>query len=184
MRVRSVDRRIDTLPDLSDNLTIKKLRGTEQPEIATTRRGRYTGDLAFDPLEVQAWPKGAKFMGHPCSLPERRVIWWLLHRANLEPWRDFEFQPPFLGGRIVVGGLVPDFAIYTIAPGYTVLWEVEGTTWHVGRWKEMRDEERRQKLLVFPQVLAVISIKEVDVNRSDASRNRVCEAAMRLEERG
>jgi len=78
---------------------------------------------------------------------------------------------------------VPDIALYSLIPGMTVLWEVEGTTWHTGRWRQMRDEARKQKLLTFPEVFAAISIKEFDINLSDRSRDEVCEAAMRLQER-
>jgi len=182
MRYRSVDRAVDKPP--GDKLIGgRRLRFRQHSEFPKTRRGRYTGDIAFDALEVQAWPKGSEFMGHPASLPERRVIWWLLHRAHLTPGVEFEFQAGFLGGRVVRGGLVADFSIYTIAPGYIVLFEVEGTTWHMGRWKEMRDEARRQTLLKFPEVFAVIQLKEVDINASDRSRDETCEMAMRLQEK-
>jgi len=182
MRYRSVARPVDTPPG-DNRIGGRRLRFRQHSEFPKTRRGRYTGDIAFDALEVQAWPKGSEFMGQPASLPERRVIWWLLHRAHLTPGMDFEFQPDFLGGRILRGGLVADFGLHTPVPGYVVLWEVEGTTFHLGRWREFRDEARRQKLLAFPEVFAVLSLAEVDINRSDRSRDETCEMAMRLQEK-
>ncbi|KPJ71933.1 MAG: hypothetical protein AMS14_08790, partial [Planctomycetes bacterium DG_20] len=61
MRVRSVSRPIDRLPDFSDNLGVKLPRGQGQPDFAKTPRGVYTGDRAIDWREVQAWPKGVDF---------------------------------------------------------------------------------------------------------------------------
>lgn len=182
MRHRSVDRPVDNPPGFKE-LGTRRLRFRQHSQFPKTRRGKYTGDIAFDALEVQAWPKGTEFLGQPASLPERRVIWWLLHRAQLTPGVEFEFQPDFLGGRILRGGLVADFGILTTVPGMIVLWEVEGETWHRGRWRELRDEARRAKLLTFPEVFAVLSLKEIDINRSDRSRDEVCEMAMRLQER-
>ena len=156
----------------------------KQPSFPKTRRGRYTGDKATDPLEKQAWPKGTKYMGKRASLPERRVIWWLLNRTNLQQGVDWEFQPDYLGGRIVRGGLVSDFALYTIFPGEIILWEVLGTTWHQAAWKILKDDARKGTLLNIKGIAAVIDLKEADIIRSDRSRDEVCEAALRVEEWG
>lgn len=184
MRRRSVTANIGSPPKLKPTTTGLP-RGKGIPDFPKTPRGVYTGDRAVDWRERQAWPKDTRFMEKLASLPERRVIWWLLYRAEpkLEPYRDFEFQPEFLGGRVVRGGLVSDFALYNVVPGQIVLWEVEGTTWHAAGWRQMRDEARKAKLLTFPEVFAVLSLKEIDINHSDESRNQVCEDAMRLIER-
>ena len=78
------------------------------------------------------------------------------------------------------GGLVADFAMYNIAPGEVVIWEVQGTTWHKGGWREYRDEARKGTLLNIEGVAHLINLKESDIIRSDDSRNEVCEDAMRL----
>lgn len=179
MRVRSVKTEIHK-PPYDRPLTTGIPRFKQGPHIIKTPHGRRTGDVAFDPLEVQAWPKGQRFLGQRASLPERRVIWWLLHRAQLVPVADFSFQNPYLGGRILHGGLVSDFDIYTIVPGQVVIWEVQGETWHMAQWKQQKDEARRQMLLVMPEVFAVINLQEHDVTRSDADRDRLCEEAWQL----
>ncbi|RKY68958.1 MAG: hypothetical protein DRQ02_02675 [Candidatus Latescibacterota bacterium] len=182
MRVRSVDTDISKLPG-DRPLTTSLPRATEL-DIVKTPRGRRTGDATFDPLEVQAWPKGQRFLNQRASLPERRVIWWLLYRAKLRPGIDFNFQNPYLGGRILHGGLVSDFDIYTIVPGHIVIWEVQGTTWHKAAWKQQKDEARRVTLLAMKEIFAVINLRESDINRGDAERDRLCESAWRLIDRG
>lgn len=182
MRERSLETRI-WKPPYDRPLTTGVPRFKQELHIIKTPHGRRTGDVAFDPLEVQAWPKGQRFLGQRASLPERRVIWWLVHRAQLAPVADFGFQTPYLGGRILPGGLVSDFDIYTIVPGQVVIWEVQGETWHEAAWMQQKDEARRQMLLVMPEVFAVINLQEHDVNRSDADRDRLCEEAWQLLER-
>lgn len=182
MRERSVETKIWRPPG-DRPLTTGLPRFKRELHIIKTPHGRWTGDVAFDPLEVQAWPKGQRFLGQRASLPERRVIWWLLHRAQLVPVADFSFQNPYLGGRILHGGLVSDFDIYTIVPGQVVIWEVQGETWHQAAWKQQKDETRRATLLTMREVFAVINLQESDVNRSDAERDRTCERAWQLVER-
>lgn len=178
MRIRSIDRPVKYAPSLKPLKTVKpKLKF--HPQVTKTPEGRYTGDKATDPLERQAWPKGKDFLGKRASLPERRVIWWLLNNG-FKPGGDFEFQPDYLGGRLMKGGLVADFAMYNIMPGEVVIWEVQGTTWHEGGWREYRDEARKGTLLNIKGVAHLINLKESDIIRSDGSRNEVCEDAMRL----
>jgi hypothetical protein len=160
----------------------KYITSPKQPSFPKTRRGQYAGDKATDPLEKQAWPKGTRYMGKRASLPERRVIWWLLNRTDLQQGVDWEFQSDYLGGRVVRGGLVSDFALYTIFVGEIVLWEVLGTTWHA--WTKVKDEARKGILLNIKNIAAVIDLKEEDIIHSDRSRDDVCEAAMRVEEWG
>ena len=183
MRHRSIARGIPKVPKFKP-MGRKYVTSPKQPSFPKTRRGRYTGDKATDPLEKQAWPKGTKYMGKRASLPERRVIWWLLNRTDLQQGVDWEFQPDYLGGRIVRGGLVSDFALHTIFPGEIILWEVLGTTWHAAAWKVLRDDARKGTLLNIKGIAAVIDLKEEDISRSDRSRDEVCEAAMRAEEWG
>jgi len=175
MRHRSVTRSAPKAPKFRP-MGRKYVVSERQPKIPKTRRGRYTGDKATDPLEKQAWPKGQRFMGKRASLPERRVIWWLLNRTSWEAGVDWQFQADYLGGRILRGGMVADFSIYSIWPGETVIWEVLGTTWHVAAWKQLKDEERKAKLLNLGAA-AVIDLKEEDIIRSDRERDRMCEAA-------
>ena len=153
-----------------------------QLKIVKTPRAPKTADVAINPLERQAWPKGERFRDKKASLPERRVIWWLINKSGLEPG-DFEFQPEYLGGRQLKGGLVCDFAMLTIMPGAVVIWEVEGETWHEAAWKQIKDRLRKATLLTLPGVEMVISLQERDINRSDPSRDAVCEDAMKLIER-
>lgn len=183
MRHRSTTTNI-AAPPKDKPFTARLPREEGIPDFPKTRRGQYAGDRAIDWREKEAWPKNTRFLNKLASLPERRIIWWLLFRAKLVPGADFEFQPDFLGGRIVRGGLVSDFAIYTVIPGQVVLWEVEGTTWHRAAWKQLRDQARKQILLTLPEVFAVISLKEGDVNHSDRKRDQICEDAMRLIEHG
>lgn len=183
MRYRSVKANISRMPGYKP-LATGKPRLSQHPTITHTPAGRRTGDLAFNPLEVQAWPKNQRFLGQRASLPERRVIWWLLNRARQVAGADFSFQNPYLGGRILHGGLVSDFDIYSIVPGQIVIWEVQGTTWHKGLWKQQKDEVRRATLLLIPEVFAVLNLHERDINRNDAERDRLCEAAWRLIKRG
>jgi hypothetical protein len=178
VRIRSVDRPIKYAEAVRPLKTVKP-KFKAQPQVTKTPEGRYTGDKAIDPLERQAWPKGKDFLGKIASLPERRVIWWLL-KNGFQPGADFEFQPDYLGGRLIKGGLVADFAVYNILPGETVIWEVQGTTWHEAGWKEYRDEARKGTLLNIEGVAYLINLKESDIIRSDDSRNSVCEDAMRL----
>ena len=181
MRHRSVKRGAPKAPKFKP-MGREYITSPKQPSFPKTRRGQYTGDRATDPLEKQAWPKGTRYMGKRASLPERRVIWWLLNRTSLQQGVDWEFQSDYLGGRVVRGGLVSDFALYTIFAGEIVLWEVLGTTWHA--WTKVKDEARKGTLLNIKGIAAVIDLKEEDIIHSDRSRDEVCEAAMRVEEWG
>lgn len=181
MRHRSVKRKAPKAPKFKP-MGQKYITSPKQPSFPKTRRGQYAGDKATDPLEKQAWPKGMRYMGKRASLPERRVIWWLLNRTDLQQGVDWEFQSDYLGGRVVRGGLVSDFALYTIFAGEIVLWEVLGTTWHA--WTKVKDEARKGTLLNIKNIAAVIDLKEEDIIHSDRSRDEVCEAAMRVEEWG
>lgn len=178
MRRRSVTRNLSKAPKFK-KLSTRKIITIQQPKIVKTRRGEYTGDKATDPLEREAWPKGTRYHSKLASLPERRVIWWLLHRSGLTE-DEWDFQPDFLGGRAVRGGLVSDFALYTIWPGEIILWEVQGTTWHKAAWKVLKDRERAAMLLNIEGVAAVINLKEADIIRSDHSRDDVCGDALRV----
>ena len=137
-------------------------------------------------LEREAWPKNVPYVdmangAQIGTLPERRVLWWLVYRSKLSP-NDFEFQTDFLGGRARVGGGVADFVIYSYSPGGVMVWEVLGEEWHSNTWQRNRDYTRRMivtstRFHGLP-VVQYIEMWEHDINFSDARRDELCEAAL------
>jgi hypothetical protein len=135
------------------------------------------------PLEQQAIPKGELFMGKGnISLPHRRVIWWLLHVAYLEPYYDFVIEVPIFGEHGRAYTVLPDVMLLTAHPGGILAWEIQGLHYHGKQWQQYYDELRRQRLLqariMGMPVKAVIYLWENVICRSDDARNRVCALAM------
>lgn len=114
------------------------------------------------------------------TLPELIVIEYLGRQSV-----HWEFQKWLLGGRVIRGGQVVDFAVDKGM--YTDIWEVQGTYWHNRPGSTRLDDAQKFALLgleVFTKpVKHVIELWEsrlVDKKR----RSGVLEAAMNSEELG
>lgn len=154
-------------------------------EADRTDVGRWRGeadDIVFD-AEAQAWPKDIPYgdlLSGPQTgtLPERRVLWWILHRKKLSPV-EFIFQSDTFGMPSTPGAVQSDFIIFR--QGTAIVWEVQGEQWHY-RYSQRRQDAAR-RLLVMGQMINghritdYVDIWEHDVNMSDARRDIVCEMA-------
>lgn len=162
----------------------KRLRKMDVLTTRRTRRGPILVELKPD-LEKQAWPKGKPYIDPRTgpqigTLPERRVLWWLLYKADLKP-TDFEFQSDWRQAGTLFQVALADFVIYNMAGGVLV-WEVMGTHWHALPWHKARDYLKRLRVMASRHnglpVLFYIELWERDLNLSDSRRNHVCERAM------
>jgi hypothetical protein len=134
------------------------------------------------PLEKQAIPKGELFMGKGnISLPHRRVIWWLLNVARLEPYYDFLIEVPIFGESGRAYTVLPDVMLLTAHPGGILALEIQGLYYHGKQWQRYHDQIRKERLLkariMGLPVKAVLFLWEDDICRSDQSRDRVCALA-------
>jgi len=192
------------LLDAHRSLAVKKL--ARLPKLRTTKtrlrhkvsdvqRGRQKGAPAVikPDLERQAWPKDKVYIcpengpQEQATLPERRVLWWLLYKSGLKPGR-WAFQSDFMQRQTLwQNNPVADFVIYKTSGGVMV-WEVLGWKWHGTSWQRQRDYARRILILSRRHrglpVTDYIEIWDKDINFSDSRRDRVCEAAMEGVEMG
>lgn len=164
-------------------------RKPRKPDTGRAERPRWRQAplVLQEDLEKQAWPKEKPYPdfyngAQKGTLPERRVLWWLLYRGKVER-HNFQFQTDFLGGRLGIGGGVADFAIYNQMAGGILVWEVMGEEWHILPWHQKRDAARKMHILSTKfngwPVVAYVELWERDINYSNARRDQICEAGLK-----
>ena len=147
--------------------------------------GRWRGeaqDILVD-LEAQAWPKGVPYGDQMAgaqigTLPERRVLWWLLYRKKLSPV-EFIFQSDTFGMPATPVAVQNDFVIFR-GPS-AIVWEIQGEQWHYRFNQRTRDAAKMMRVLgqwvAGHRVTDYVEIWEHDINMSNSRRNDVCDLA-------
>lgn len=124
--------KIRKVPDLSSAVRVRRPILDKIP----VRPGPRFFAPKEDPLEKAA------LQNVPGTLPERIVWKWLIDEDHI-----FEAQSIQEGGRMVIGGSVVDFLVYSMA-GRPVCIRVMGDYWHGPQFPERqaRDDEQRARL--------------------------------------
>ena len=158
-----------------------------QPDRKSIGKWRGRAVVWAQDLEKEAWPKDEPFNDpitgpQTGTLPERRVLWWLLYRAKLRPGVDFCFQTDFLGGREQPGGVVADFVLFEPTGG-VLGWEILGEYWHTSYSDRHKSVDKTLRLLGISfrgePLTQIIGLWESDINESDSKRDRICEMALK-----
>jgi hypothetical protein len=96
----------------------------------------------------------------PDSFPGNEVewrVWWWLDKNKLE----FDFQSSLLGGRLMLGGQVADFIIYSRDPALII--NVQGEHWHYAG-SHLSAEALMNKVALMNRGFDVVYVLERDVN--------------------
>ena len=113
------------------------------------------------------------------SLPELIAYDWLQRRGV-----RFDYQGEAFGGRVIRGGVVPDFVIW-VGPGVLV-WRIQGDYWHTQLAQKEEDLEDALRLLsgtVYGQpVWAVVDCWESDIYQDPERVFRLAMAGIGLRE--
>ena len=73
---------------------------------------------------------------------------------------NFQYQTPFMGGRMLPGGVIADFYI----PYLSLIISVIGVYWH--RTRERRGQDEMQRMALLSRGITTIYIDEEDANKN------------------
>jgi hypothetical protein len=147
--------------------TANPLRGATRqkaPQPGRARLGRPQGPRALRTVAakvLEPWQRPPAWWLPPRSAGEWAVWWTLQYVHRLVPDRDFFYQRPYAGGRLVVGGFVPDYLL----PSYFVAINVDSIYYHATRGTAQQALDLAQTAMLAGQGVSLIHLWEDDLLR-------------------